>query len=61
MLEKYFDGATDARDGGYARARERKWWEDHELMYVHCGGLEGNVSQLNRYERKGLHKGAETG
>ena len=29
-------------------------WSDSNIMYVHCGGVEGNESQLARYRRKGL-------
>jgi 1-aminocyclopropane-1-carboxylate deaminase/D-cysteine desulfhydrase-like pyridoxal-dependent ACC family enzyme len=27
---------------------------DHELIYVHCGGLEGNDTQISRYFAKFL-------
>ena len=29
--------------------------EKSNLLYYHCGGLEGNESQMRRYERSGLH------
>lgn len=29
-------------------------YPDHHLLYYHCGGCEGNESQLQRYRRQGL-------
>lgn len=31
------------------------FWSEKELLYVHCGGPEGNSSQLRRYAAKNLH------
>jgi hypothetical protein len=31
-----------------------------QLLYVHCGGLEGTSSQLNRYKHAGLVASHET-
>lgn len=28
--------------------------EDFNLMYYHCGGVEGNISQMERYKAKNL-------
>ena len=29
-------------------------WENCNILYYHCGGVEGNKSQLGRYRYKGL-------
>jgi len=53
------------KSGGVWRRRRQNWRGEEEekgevrsfpsdLLYVHCGGLEGNPTQLNRYMRLGL-------
>lgn len=29
----------------------RHLWPDHHVLYYHCGGCEGNASQVPRYQR----------
>lgn len=33
---------------------DKDLWKDSNLLYYHCGGLEGNESQLGRYKYSGL-------
>jgi 1-aminocyclopropane-1-carboxylate deaminase/D-cysteine desulfhydrase-like pyridoxal-dependent ACC family enzyme len=34
---------------------EAAQWQRSEVMYVHCGGVNGNQSQLKRYQRNELY------
>lgn len=38
---------------------DKELWEDCNILYYHCGGIEGNESQLGRYRFKGMIKHTE--
>lgn len=38
---------------------DKDMWKDSNILYYHCGGLEGNESQLGRYRYKGIIRDSE--
>jgi 1-aminocyclopropane-1-carboxylate deaminase/D-cysteine desulfhydrase-like pyridoxal-dependent ACC family enzyme len=49
------DSATDTFVvGSHDRAILKEWLPDSNIIYYHCGGTEGNESQLGRYSAIGL-------
>lgn len=38
---------------------DKDMWENSNILYYHCGGLEGNESQLGRYHFKGIMQDPE--
>jgi 1-aminocyclopropane-1-carboxylate deaminase len=38
------------------KTQDTLWAEDATILYLHCGGVEGNASQIARYRRSGLCK-----
>lgn len=43
--------ATAAPPAASTERSLRHLWPDHHVLYYHCGGCEGNASQLSRYQR----------
>ena len=54
MLLRHFATEPTTRDDSTSTLDPKAPLAGREIMYVHSGGLEGIVSQLNRYLYKGL-------
>lgn len=48
------DNSRSSVDNSVMSRQRDEEEEEFNLMYYHCGGVEGNMSQLERYKAKGL-------